>query len=97
MPPEFGQFETKIILDELKKIDNNLISHLFDICYESKKWEKWVDSSFIPENNKQDLIIICGHYLFSNDEFIKLTKKLDEDIVIKIKNSIKIKLMDYIK
>jgi hypothetical protein len=95
--PEFGQFETKIILDELKKIDNSLIFDLFNICYKSKKWEKWVDSTFIPENNKEDLIIICGHYLFSNDEFIKITEKLDEDILIKIKNNIKIKLMNYIR
>jgi len=94
--PEFGQFETKIILNELKKINTKLVYELYDICYKSKKWEKWVTPTFIPENNKEDLIVICGHYLFSNDDFIEIIKNLNEETLISIKNEIKFKLKDYV-
>jgi hypothetical protein len=33
------------------------------------KWVKWVNENFDPYKNKKELIQICGHYVFSNDDF----------------------------
>jgi hypothetical protein len=86
--PEFGQLETLCYLDEM----GNDIEEYYKICYESKRWEKWVRTDFIPENNKKELIKICGHYVLSDDNFKKFKPNIDD----KIKNIIKTKLEDLI-
>jgi hypothetical protein len=91
--PEFGVIETKVVLDEIiKNSQNDLFEKFYTICYESKKWVKWVDKNFKPEDNKKDLILICGHYVISNEDFISLKKQLDKNIDDKIKNKIEDKL-----
>jgi hypothetical protein len=64
------------------------IEEYYNICYESKRWKKWVSNDFIPENNKKELIKICGHYILSDTKF--LTMKPDIDY--KIRSVIKSKL-----
>lgn len=89
--PEFGQIETKIILDYIKKEDISLMEEFYKICYNSKKWVKWVNKDFNPEKNKEKIINICGHYTFSYPKFLKLKEKLtltDVEIKEKIKNKI---------
>ena len=49
-------------------IQNNK-DFFYTLCYKSKKWVKWVNSNFNPEENKLDLILISGHYVFSNIDF----------------------------
>ena len=66
------------------------IEDYYQICYESKRWEKWVGKDFIPEDNKRELIKICGHYVFSNETFLKVKP----DINSKIKDTIKGKLSE---
>lgn len=89
--PEFGQIETKTYLNEIK--NTKLFDTYFDICYKSKKWEKWVDKSFDAFNNKEQLINICGHYVFSYSDFLnEIKKNVRPDIDILIKNNIKNKL-----
>ena len=89
--PEFGQIETKTYLNEIK--NKNMFESFFNICYNSKKWEKWVDKSFNPYENKEQLINICGHYVLSNKDFIKEIKNnLRVDINVVIKDNIKEKL-----
>jgi hypothetical protein len=95
--PEFGQIETAVILSEMKKTDPSLIDDYFIICRDSKKWEKWVDKKFDPNKNKLKTINICGHYVFSKPEFLKLKQKLDEDVDIKIRNKIKKRINEIIK
>lgn len=85
--PEFGQLETKIILDEIGS-NNELLEKFYKICYESKRWVKWVNSDFNPSENKIELINICGHYVFSNSDFIKIKNSLSPNIDDKIKNKI---------
>ena len=54
--PELGVYETKLILNNL--IENNeeeTIELFYNMCYESKKWVKWVSENFKPENNKHKL------------------------------------------
>ena len=82
--PEFGQIETLCYLDEMG--DN--IEEYYQICYDSKRWEKWVDKEFIPENNKRKLIEICGHYVLSDKNFLKIKTNID----LKIKETITNKL-----
>ena len=75
--PEFGQIETKIILGIIKDNHPELIDEFYKICYDSKRWVKWVDADFIPENNKEEIINISGHYVFSEPKFIELKNKLN--------------------
>ena len=82
--PEFGQLETLCYLEEMGED----IDEYYNICYESKRWEKWVDKDFIPENNKKELIKICGHYALSDKKFLDVKPNIDN----KIKNIIKNKL-----
>ncbi len=91
--PEFGLIETQTYLDYLKNNNfDNLIEKFFDICYKSNKWVKWVDSDFIPELNKEELIMICGHYVLSDSEFLTEIKSKCFDIDTKIKDNIRKKL-----
>jgi len=86
--PEFGVFETDILLEHMTDDQKD---KFFKICYESKKWEKWVNKDFNPFENKIELMRICGHYQFSTKEFKELN--LDFDNIIKEKLYIKIKKM----
>ena len=78
--PEFGQLETLCYLEEMGED----IDEYYNICHESKRWEKWVDETFIPEDNKKELIKICGHYVFSDKKFLDIKPSIDN----KIKNVI---------
>ena len=82
--PEFGQIETKCYLD---KMDDD-IEDYFQICFDSKRWEKWVDKDFLPHENKKELIEICGHYVLSDEQFLKIKPQIDS----KIKETINEKL-----
>ncbi len=83
--PEFGLIETQTYLDNNINIDK-----FWKICYESKRWEKWVNSDFNPFTQKEELIKICGHYVLSNPEFLKIKPNVD----IQIKTNIKKKLYE---
>ncbi len=82
--PEFGLIETQAYLDEI--LDDKLTFNKFwQICYDSKRWEKWVGENFDPEKNKEELIKICGHYVLSQTNFIEEIKlkfdKIDDKII----------------
>ena len=79
--PEFGQIETKCYLDEM----GHDIEDYFQICYDSKR-KKWVNDEFIPQDNKKQLIEICGHYVFSEDSFSD-KPNIDEKIQQKLKKN----------
>ena len=73
--PEFGVCETINIVENMKKYKmKDLLSQFIKLCVKSKKWEKWV----INKNKITDLekTLICGHYLFSNVEFLKIKQEL---------------------
>jgi hypothetical protein len=78
--PEFGQIETLCYLEKIKNIDK-----WYNICFKSGKWKKWVTSDFIPENNKETLIRICGHYTFSSSDFLEIKKDIDKIVIDRIK------------
>jgi hypothetical protein len=91
--PEFGVIETNTYL-ELIKDNQKMIDTFFQICYDSKKWIKWVDDKFNPFDNKLELIKICGHYVLSNDEFVKQIKSNLIGVDEAIKNNLKNKLFE---
>lgn len=84
--PEFGLIETQTYLDEIK--DNETLEKFFQICYDSKRWIKWVNNDFDPYTNKIDLIKICGHYILSNPLFQSEIKSQFPDIDNKIKTNV---------
>ena len=81
--PEFGLIETLSYLNEGIDIDK-----FWKICYGSKRWEKWVDSNFDPFTQKEELIKICGHYVLSNPEFLKIKPNIDTQIKSNIKQKL---------
>lgn len=92
--PQFGLMETQTYLDQIK--NKKMFDQFFEICYTSKKWVKWVDVNFKPEKNKEKLVRICGHYVFSHEDFIKeVRQKIDVDIDRIIKKNL-FKLLDQI-
>ena len=82
--PEFGQFETLCYLEHM----NGDIDDYYKICYDSKRWEKWVNEDFMPEKNKEKLIKICGHYVLSDKKFLEIKPDIDDKIKLKIKNKL---------
>ncbi len=97
--PELGQIETKAILKSIFLIETNekkmdLFEKFYHICLHSKKWVKWVSKDFNPEENKEKLINICGHYVFSYPEFIDIKKQLP-GVDKQIKKDLLSKLREY--
>ena len=90
--PEFGLIETQTYLNEISENSDNFLE-FWQICYESKKWMKWVDDNFDPIANKLELIKICGHYVLSSDKFLGIKKKYPY-IDTEIKKCIYSKLME---
>ena len=78
--PEFGMIETKVILEEIEKLDESnskeYFEKFFEICHNSKKWVKWVKDDFDPFQNKKKLIEICGHYVFTHPSLIEIKEKI---------------------
>lgn len=79
--PEFGQIESEYYLDVCKGTE--LIEDLYQICYNSGKWKKWVKD--VSKVSKKQIIMICCHYVLSNQDFISRIKSNfpDSDRVIR--------------
>jgi hypothetical protein len=71
--PEFGLIETQCYLDVIESEDT--LNEFWKICYDSKKWVKWVTPEFDAINNKVELIKICGHYVISDTLFLGIKEK----------------------
>ena len=95
--PEFGLIETKTYLREMEKNwDFSSIQKFWEMCYNSKRWEKWVNADFDPYTQQRELIKICGHYVFSHPDFKSIKSKY-LGINQKIKTNIKNKLYELYK
>jgi len=88
--PEFGLIETQTYLDEIK--NSSLLDRFWQICYDSKKWVKWVNPGFDPYYNKEQLVKISGHYVLSYPEFISDIKSQFPGIDEKVKANVTKKL-----
>jgi len=88
--PEFGLIETQTYLDEIK--DSKIFDRFWQICYDSKKWVKWVNPGFDPYYNKEQLVKISGHYVLSYPEFTSDIKSHFPGIDEKVKANVTKKL-----
>ena len=90
--PEFGQIESEYYLEQCRK-DNHLFDRLYDICYNSGKWKKWVSN--INRISKDQLIMTSCHYVLSNQDFINEIKSQfpDSDRIIKKRIKSQLKLL----
>lgn len=84
--PEFGELETKVLLKYFSRFPADKEVY-YQLCLESGRWKKWVSSDFEPEKNKEKLILICGHYVFSHPTLQQMKQKyvgIDEEIKMTI-------------
>ena len=88
--PEIAQIETQVYIDNMT---GENLDKFYKICVESKKWEKWTNKDF-DINNKRNVILTCGHYLFSDENFMKIKNKIPFNINSIVKEHIKKKLTD---
>jgi hypothetical protein len=70
--PELGEIESRTIYALMNDEDKEAF---FDLCWKSRKWEKWVSADYDPQANKADLVRICGHYVFSDPAFEALKRR----------------------
>ena len=93
--PEIGVFETKIIM---KNFDDEQNNKFYEICLYSNKWVKWVGPDFIPNENKKQLVEICGHYQFSINNFLEIKNELNNSSSVNnLDTKIKKELNYYLK
>ena len=83
--PEFGQIETMCYMDAMSEEE---LEEYYRICRESGKWEKWVGPEFVPDDNRKTLILICGHYVLSDDDFLAIRPEIDKVIRGRLRNKI---------
>lgn len=87
--PEFGTTESLMLINILSdNMEMDKLQKFYEICCESKKWEKW-----LPEINRDDLekrkfydFLICktsGHYHFTNKEILSWKEDSNIDDAIK--------------
>jgi hypothetical protein len=89
--PEFGTIESSVILNKIRCNEMHY-QEIYNMCINSGKWKKWVSSDFDVENNKDQIILITCHYIYSNEEFLKIKNEYN-DIDNEIKKSIFNKLL----
>ena len=89
--PEFGKIETETAC-ELMGNKGADYETFFNLCLECPRWKKWVGSTFDPHASKDELIRICGHYVFNEPRFKEMKKRLlgfDAEAKKRIKNRIR--------
>lgn len=67
--PEFGSIESEVFWSELTSEDKQ---KFVELIIKSGRWKKWFNSTFNPEKNPDLLTKMCGHYVFENEEFLKI-------------------------
>lgn len=78
--PEIAQIQT---LTYLEHMNEQQIDEFYEICLNSKKWEKWVKSDF-DINDKHKLIQVCGHYCYNLYELPNIDSIIKEKIQFKL-------------
>jgi hypothetical protein len=91
--PEYGQIESEFYLDSCKN-NSQLFEQLYQICYNSGKWKKWVKD--INRISKEQLIMTCCHYVLSDKQFLEKIKShfFDADKKIQKRITSQLKLLN---
>jgi hypothetical protein len=82
--PEMAKIESAVLLQRMTREDTEIF---YQLCLHSGKWKKWVAPDFDVANNKKELILIAGHYVFSHPTFLFIKAKyenIDKEIQAKI-------------
>ena len=104
--PEFGVTETDILLEHIEKSGNDkLLLQFYDLCFASGKWKKWMPVNYLPKrrwgvgtstsDEIKKIIRVSGHYVFSDQQFRFIIKKLQKQypsIQEEIKNRLMMKI-----
>jgi hypothetical protein len=88
--PEFGKIETETACEMMGKGKD--YDTFFNLCLECPRWRKWVGPDFDPNHNRDELIRICGHYVFNDPRYKQLKRNwrgFDEEAKKRIKNRIR--------
>ena len=72
--PMLGEIESRVILENVKK-NRDDYEIVYNLCIDSGKWKKWVSADFDYVTKKDEIILISGHYIFSNPTFIEMKEK----------------------
>lgn len=72
--PEIAQIETKAVLEELTSSD---IDKWYNNCVKSNKWKRWQTNNFNLDN-KEQVIMVCGHYNRVNTELPNFDSKVEK-------------------
>lgn len=86
--PEFGSIESETYMSVMSSNDK---AKFFNLVLNSKKWVKWFDGNFEPENNQDLVLKMCGHYVFQTPEFEEIKfnyRHIDDEILKNIKTKI---------
>ena len=89
--PELGEIESRVFLNKIKQTSTEDYNKIYELCVNSGKWKKWVTEGFDYKNKKDEIILICGHYIFANPEFIEIKNKyvnIDTEIRSNIYNKL---------
>ena len=91
--PEYGQIESEFYLEMCKK-DSALFEQLYEICYNSGKWKKWIPD--VSRVSKSQIIMTCCHYILSDKSFIDNIKSHfpNADKLIQKRITSKLKLLN---
>ena len=77
---EIAQIETKALLEELKTND---INAWYVECVKSNKWKRWQTNNFNLDN-KEQVILVCGHYTKSSLKLPNFDSKIKKRIKEKL-------------
>jgi len=95
--PEFGYIETKCILNDIKeRSDQKSYEELFQICFQSRKWEKWIPPNKVDnyyKNHKNIFIETSCHYLYNRPEVKKIIE-VNPNMNYIIKDKLRKKIKD---
>lgn len=80
--PMLGEIESRVVLGYIKNSQKDY-NTIYNLCIDSGKWKKWVSEDFDYINKKDEIILITGHYIFSNPKFDEIKQKyigIDKEI-----------------
>ena len=84
--PMLGEIESRVVLGYIKQNQEDYDT-IYNLCIDSGKWKKWVSDDFDYINKKDEIILISGHYVFSDPKFIEIKEKyvgIDSEVHSKI-------------
>lgn len=74
--PEMGGIESECVLHAMGD-RQDLIDRFFKCCLATNRWQKWFPKNFDPASDKGGVIHACGHYCFSDPEFVCISSEID--------------------